>query len=104
MKKILLILILSLVVSVSCWAQEGQDYDEKAQEYHNKTSADTLYPILELKALYYQNKQIIAELKNLNKKIAELSTTQENNKEQIKLLNLMLQRLESLNPPSEYQP
>ena len=74
----LLIFFYGLTV-VDCgltYAQEAvkETAQEKAEEYHKIASSDVIYSTQELKALYYQNIQIIdllKEIRNLLKQSAE---------------------------------
>lgn len=102
MRKIILISILVWMISMSCWAGEKKDYINKAEECHTQADLETLYPILELKALYYQNQQIIAELEDIHQTLKELKSTKDKeiSEKQIKLLQEILQELKSPRFPS----
>jgi len=104
MEKIILILILAWSILLPCYAGEKQDYTIKAEESHAQTSVDTLYPILELKALYYQNQQIIIELRNINQTLKELNKDEEISEKQTQLLQEILQELKSSKIPLNAPP
>ena len=66
-----LFIVLSLFLSTSCFLfsahAEGEEFtaQDKAQELHRLASSDVVYQDQEIKAIYYQNVQMIDLLKQI---------------------------------------
>lgn len=68
MRKIfaVVVLALSLTVHSALFAAEGsEDAEEKARQSHQLASTDMIYSQEELKAIYYENLEIIDLLKQI---------------------------------------
>lgn len=60
------ILLVNILTSEIVFAQDAiENPEEKAEEIHKIASSDMIYTDEELKALYYQNVQIIGLLKEI---------------------------------------
>jgi hypothetical protein len=67
MKKTIFIIMFCVFFlnSYNCFAQDAGEAERKAKEIHDVAASDMMYSNEELKALYYQNVQIIDLLKQI---------------------------------------
>lgn len=65
MKRIALVLLLTFGMIGTAFAEDSTSAEDRAAELHRLASSDVVYQDQEIKAIYYQNVQIIDLLKQI---------------------------------------